>query len=70
MKDAHFFENDFLVLEFFFFVQLLVFEIWSILHLGDFAYMRWLMVAYIKIDYAQNRPISQKLKVAQKNRMN
>ena len=34
----------------------LVFEIWSILCKGDFSCIRWLMVAYIKIDDIQNLP--------------
>ena len=54
-KDAHRPETDFFVLEFFF-VRLLVFEIWSILY----------MVEFHTSTYKKNRPLSQKLKVAQK----
>ena len=47
----------------FFYVRLLVFEIWSILYAGDFACMRWLMVAWIKIDH-----ISKTKSCTKKNR--
>ena len=46
-----------------FYVRFLVFELWSILYMGDFHVFDSL---FIKIDHIQNLPYLKKLKVAQK----